>query len=265
MTELERLVDESRSSRTRALLRAGRAETSPDGLTEHLLASVGVAAAASALSSAAAASLSAGSHLGGAVSGAAVGSAGASSLAFVAKWVVVGVLGGGMLAAGLDFALSPPFEPVRAPLPVSAPARPAVAVPRAALPITGMAPTPTVSTPPALAGSSPRRAPGGPTSAVPAPSATELGREVELIERARRALSTGNPSLALSELDAYRRIASTGVLDREARVLRIRALRESGDEASARELSNQYVLDFPDDAHAQRLKVEPAERGDDAP
>jgi hypothetical protein len=264
MTKLNRLLHESQSSRTRALLRAGVAETSPDGFSERLLAGVGAALAASAISSAAAASLATGAKLGSTVTSAAVGSVGAApSLALVAaKWVAVGVLGGGILAAGADFALSPQREPERAPQAANANApratRPEA---RAAAPLPATEPTPPSSAQPTPSNSSaPTAAPGNTASVAPSAStgAGQLGREVELIERVRRALSAGNTSLALSELTAYQRIASTGVLDREARVLRIRALREGGDEAGARKLSDQYLLDFPGDPHAKRLRAQGA-------
>jgi hypothetical protein len=271
MTELDRLLNRSESSRTRALLRAGKAETSPDGFSDTLLASVGAAVAASAVSSAAVASLAPGtkvtsasaatSSVGAAVGnvGAAVGGGAAPSLALVAaKWVAVGVLGGGILAAGADFALSPGREPERAPQAVSA----SVAVrnapePRNPAPLVAPGAAPAASAQPTPASSPPTQARGN-ALAAPSASASQLGREVELIDRVRRALSAGNTSLALSELDAYERVAKTGVLDREARVLRIRALREGGDEAGARKLSDQYLLDFPGDPHAARLRVQDA-------
>lgn len=265
MTEPNRLLQDSQSSRTRALLRAGKAETSPDGFSQRLLASVGVVAAATAISSTAAASLATGAETGGTAAGAAtsvgaaIGSGAAPSIALVAaKWVAVGVLGGGILAAGADFALSPGREPARAPRAVSAsPGHANVPEPHDLAPRTAPEPTPTASAPPTPVHGAPTKVHGN-TSPAPSASMSQLGREVEVIDRVRRALSAGNTSLALSELTAYQRIASTGVLDREARVLRIRALREGGDEAAARKLSDQYLLDFPDDPHATRLRAKDA-------
>jgi hypothetical protein len=266
MTELDRLLNESESSRTRALLRAGKAETSPAGFAERLLASVGAAAAASAISSAAAASVATGTKVTSAATGsavgAAVGSGAAPSLALVAaKWRAVGVLGGGILAAGADLALSPEREQQPAPQTLGANA-PAANSPKppTATPVAASTPTPATSAQPAPANLAPSDVRGSASTAPSASAGTsQLRREVELIERVRRALSAGNTSLALSELDAYQRVASTGVLDREARVLRIRALREGGDEAGARKLSDQYLLDFPSDPHASGLRARDAE------
>ncbi|HEX2874349.1 MAG TPA: hypothetical protein VHP33_24010 [Polyangiaceae bacterium] len=270
MTELDRLLNQSESSRTRALLRAGKAETSPDGFSDKLLVGVGAALAASVVSSAAAASLAAGasatsagsatSGVGAAVGnvGAAVGSGAAPSLVLVAaKWVAVGVLGGGILAAGADFALSPDREPERAPQAVSANVDLGnAAEPRPPAPLVTPRVAPTASAQPKPLNSPPTAAHGSSAPPSASANASRLGREVQLIDRARRALSVGNTSLALSELDAYQRIATTGVLDREARVLRIRALREGGDEAGARKLSDQYLRDFPGDPHAKRLQAQ---------
>ncbi|HXK19483.1 MAG TPA: hypothetical protein VNG33_16855 [Polyangiaceae bacterium] len=257
MTDLDRLLDGSPSPRTRALLRAGQTETSPDQFAERLLASVAAAAAVGSVTTAAAGSLSTGAKVGGAVSGAAAGSGAAPGLALVAaKWVAVGVLGGGILAASADLALSPKRAPARAPTEASgAVVRPATSP---ANDVAQHAPAPAEpAASPASPGSMPTVQPGA--GAVAAASATrsgQLGREVELIDRVRRALASGNSSLALSELDAYARVASTGVLDREARVLRIQALRDAGDVAGARKLTAQYLADFPNDAHAARLRAQ---------
>lgn len=266
MTDPKRLLNGSQSPRTRALLRAGQAEASPDGFSQRLLASVASAAAASAMTGAAAASLGTGAKLGGTVMGAASGSGAASGLVLVtAKWVAVGVLGGGLLAAGADLLLSPP-APERAPIGDRAAA--------AASPVPAKTPVAQASAPtraePAAAPSAPvpSTASEPDRTVVTAPStvrSSQLGREVELIDRVRRALAAGNTSLALSELDSYARMSSTGVLDREARVLRIQALRDAGDVAGAQQLTARYLADFPNDAHALRLRGQEAHSAKPAP
>jgi outer membrane protein assembly factor BamD (BamD/ComL family) len=77
---------------------------------------------------------------------------------------------------------------------------------------------------------------------------------VQLIDAARRALAQGNFRGALAELDTYDRSAKPGALVREARVLRIEALQRAGETARARALAEQYLLEFPQDAHATRLR-----------
>lgn len=259
-TDLDRLLEGSPSPRTRALLRAGTAETSPDQFAERLLASVAAAAAVGAVTHTAAGALATGSKLGGLGSGAAAGSGAASSLALVAaKWVAVGVLGGGILAAGVDFAVSPRPAHValqaRAQDSANSRALPATAAKAAGDTGPSQRALPVEPTTTALAAAS---ASAFSVAAAPAGAARsgQLGREVELIDRVRGALAAGNARLALRELDAYTRMASTGVLDREARVLRIQALRDAGDLAAARQLTDQYLADFPDDAHAARLRAQ---------
>ena len=259
MTDPNRLLDGSQSPRTRALLRAGKAESSPDGFSERLLASVAGAAAASAVTSAAAASFGSGAKLGGAVAGAGSSSGAAASIVLgAAKWVAVGVVAGGILAASADLALSPRREtanalaktdarlvrptPPRTQAPPASPASPA---------------EPTAANPRALGLVKEK---GGSVATAPnSARASQLGHEVELIDRVRRALAAGNTSLALSELTAYERVSRTGVLDREARVLRIQALRDAGDAAGAQQLTARYLADFPDDAHALRLRAQDAQ------
>jgi hypothetical protein len=97
-----------------------------------------------------------------------------------------------------------------------------------------------------------------PSAATSSPPSGQLGRDVELIDQVRRALRAHNTSLALNALDRYKLVASTGVLDREARVLRIQALRDAGNIAGASKLAAQYIADFPDDAHAARLRAQAA-------
>jgi outer membrane protein assembly factor BamD (BamD/ComL family) len=82
-----------------------------------------------------------------------------------------------------------------------------------------------------------------------------LGREVEAIDRARRARSRGNLAQALSELDAFEHMTRTGVLDREAQVLRIETLYDLGRVSRARELGDEYLRRFPNDAHGGHLRA----------
>jgi hypothetical protein len=260
MTDPNRLVDGSQSPHTRALLRAGKAETSPDGFSERLLASVAGAAAPSKVTSAAGASFGSGAKLGGAVAGAGSSSGAATSVVLgAAKWVAVGMLGGGILAASADVALSPRRETT------SAFAKTDASVVRATPPKTQVPPAGPSSPAEPTAVASPRtldlvKEKGGNVATAPSSvQASQLGHEVELIDRVRRALAAGNTSLALSELTAYERVSRTGVLDREARVLRIQALRDAGDAAGAQQLTARYLADFPDDAHALRLRAQDAQ------
>ena len=248
MNELDPLFDVSKNARTRALLQAGRRDAPPSDFSERLLTGLGVAGIATSVTIPASASASS-----AAVSGAASTSSGtAGAVLAVSKWVAVGVLGGGILAGGVDLALSPqPALPVAGvarpnPEPAGAPPRQplrenAVAVTPQPAPVTSVEP---VDVAPVAA--APARASANPG---------QLGREVALIDRARQALGAGDAARASKELDSFDRSEKTGVLEREARILRIDALSAQGQTSRARLLAEQYLQLYPNDAHSARLRA----------
>lgn len=260
MTDLDRLLHGSQSPRTRALLRAGRSEHAPERFAERLLLEVSAAAAAGAVTSFAATSVTAGAKLGAAASGAATSAAAAPSLTLVvAQWVALGVLGGGILATGANAALSPESPQASTPTRATLAAPPVVMPPAPHVALGAPSPTNTVAKRDAPDSSAPAAMHTTvPSATTSSPPTGQLGREVELIDQVRRALRAHNTSLALNALDRYSLVASTGVLDREARVLRIQALRDAGDVAGASKLAAQYIADFPHDAHAARLRAQAA-------
>ena len=264
MNELVPLLDTSENSRTRALLEAGRADVPPGDFSERLLVGLGVSAAVSS-----AASVAAASGTGAAIHGAASTGSGAATLALVtAKWVVVGVLGGGILASGTELAFSTRSAPPVVRVTTKGSTQPRTdAAPRAGAAVTPSAfeaAPPEVPAVTSTASTEPRptepRPLAHPQSALPAAAAAaasaqqgQLGREVQAIDFARRALATGDYARALSELDAFERMPQTGVLEREAQVLRIETLYKLGQVSRAKTLSDQYLRAFPNDAHAARL------------
>lgn len=249
MTELRPLVEASASSATRELLRAGRSDAPGREFSERLLIGLGVGAAATTVSAFASAGTAA-AALQGAAS---TGSGTASLTVLAAKWVAVGVVGGGILAGSAEVAFSPPrVEPVTkavasaAPKPARAPKPGPLSQPSAAL-VTPLEAEPTneAEQPKAVA---------APPSAAPLEGG-KLGHEVEAIDRARRAMAAGKLQQALRELDAFERIEGTGVLAREAKVLRIEALYRLGEDARARQLAEQYRAAYPNDSHLTRLRA----------
>jgi hypothetical protein len=257
MTDIERLLDDSPSPRTRALLHAGCSDMPPAHFSKQLLASIGAAAAVGAATGGAAA---ASAKMGGIISGAASSGVAAPSLALIAaKWVAVGVFGGGILAAGAEAAFVPQAVPSLAPRGTKSSPEKAVAPDANIVPQRAVAPVePVVSSLPPASATAPQSV--APAVASETTRSGKLGDEVAIIDRVRRALASGNTSLALSELDRFARSSTTGVFDREARVLRIQALRDAGDVVGARKLADQYLLDFPDDAHAVRLRAQDASK-----
>ncbi len=263
MNKLVPLLETSANSRTRALLRAGRADAPPRGFSERLLLGLGATAAVSSATSVAAAS-----GAGAAIQGAASTGSGAASLALVtAKWVAVGVLGGGILAGGTEFAFSTRAAPSNATSSAAAHARveapsrrPASAAP--AVPLTAPADVeapsiaPSAAAVPRASSHAESSAPSLAELARSAPSAQgQLGREVQAIDFARQALAAGDLTRALGELDEFERMPQTGVLEREAKVLRIETLYKLGQVSRAQTLSEQYLRAFPNDAHAARLRA----------
>jgi hypothetical protein len=87
------------------------------------------------------------------------------------------------------------------------------------------------------------------------PASSQLARELRLIRAARHALASGDAAGALRELSEYQALAVTGVLDREARVLRIESFAKLGELARAQQLAAAYVREFPRDAYGPRLQV----------
>jgi hypothetical protein len=93
-----------------------------------------------------------------------------------------------------------------------------------------------------------------PTTRPAALPATSLAVEVELLDRARAALSRKDASLALRELDRYAQQAGERSLAREASLLRIEALRALGDATSAAEIAKRLVADDPGGLTGQRAR-----------
>jgi hypothetical protein len=88
-------------------------------------------------------------------------------------------------------------------------------------------------------------------------SATErsIADEVEELDRARAALSTGEPKRALERLSRYDRTFPQGTLREEALRLRIEALVSAGDRATARTFAQRFRSLYPNSTHSERLKA----------
>ncbi len=249
MNDLARLLEASPHHKTRELLRAALRDVPRAGTAERVLAALGASAVASA-GMAAAAGASARSALSGGLKTAAA----PSVLSMVVKWFAIGAVSGGVLATGSFAAQSRGVGPVvhgRSSLAQGHPARAAV---RQA------APNP--SAPASSASEETRPAPAVSAAKIaqaPAPSGAsdrgKLAREVESIDRVRRSLAAGDAAAALRELGRYERLVETHVLDREATVLRIEALAQSGQAERARALFETYLEKYPGDPHAARLRA----------
>jgi hypothetical protein len=80
-----------------------------------------------------------------------------------------------------------------------------------------------------------------------------MSAELAALARARTALAARTPAVVLAELETYRRISHTHVLDAEAFALRIEALVQLGRDAEAAALAKSYLAANPRSPHRVRL------------
>ena len=80
-----------------------------------------------------------------------------------------------------------------------------------------------------------------------------LKEEIQLLDRARRALLAGTPRPALAELERYDQRYARGTLRPEAIVLRIEALNLAGDRQPAKALGRQFLAQHPKSLLSDRV------------
>jgi hypothetical protein len=217
---------------------------------------------------------------------------GVSTLAGVAKMVAIGAISGVVVlgaaqriqapdhtppatwhAPDVERATPRPIEQPRAtPLPAGAVEPPAAATeldapnprddrsllaPSIETPIARPAPRAAKVAPPKVA--APPAATAGPTEAAPAataraPEASSLADEVALLDRARNALVTGDPSRALAILDGYDQAKVGSTLSAEATLLRIEAWVQRGETGRAAALAAEFLRDHPKSPVADRMR-----------
>ena len=90
--------------------------------------------------------------------------------------------------------------------------------------------------------------------ATPAMSDAKLRDEIRLLDRARAALRMRAPQQALQELRHYFDGHPHGMLEPEAAVQRIEALRENGDRVQAAAASREFLSKHPDGPLADRVR-----------
>ena len=88
----------------------------------------------------------------------------------------------------------------------------------------------------------------------PTTSDAKLRDEIRLLDRARAALRMRAPQQALQELRHYFDGHPHGMLEPEAAVLRIEALRENGDRVQASAASREFLARNPDGPLAERVR-----------
>jgi hypothetical protein len=244
--KLDRLVESSPHALARDLLDSGIDDAPPAGSAPRIAAAIGLAAG---VTSAGIPALAASS---GAIGSSHLGVLG------VMKWLGAGMLAGTVASGGAAIAYRSAASSNTPAL--SAPAM----VPRVThAPPTGTElTTPRAEVPaPVVTLGAPLAAPPEPSVALPRPAsepavatlpdeASALAYEVALIDQARVSLRGGDARATLAALTRYDAERQTRVLDREAAVLRIEALRLAGRRNEASEQAQRYLDRYPADAHA---------------
>jgi hypothetical protein len=245
MSDPNRLLETDNSQLARTLLAAAREERPSNRAIERTL--LAVSAGAAVMGAAAAA--------GGAGAGSAAGSSGASVLGGIVKWLGIGAVSG-LITAGAATQLAPSGDP-----------EPEAAPPPRVLPSEPPPARAVVRAPPAHEPAEPEPAPQPSRSSVrPSSRAAEvatppieevdpsLNAEVAALDRARTALSGGDPARALSELEGYDRQFSGGKMSPEALYLRMEASEERGDRAAAQAAARELLARHPRSPHAARAR-----------
>jgi len=214
---MKRLIEEGSTSFEQSLLSAMADERPSPELVARMEQGLGLAAS------------------GGAATAAAGGMAGWAKLTVVGL-VAVGLAGVGFTQLrGADAAAVAP--PTVKPVPVK------VEAPVAA------APTPVSVTDLAVQ--------DDPTPSRPRPAASgtaDLREEIRLLDEARAAVRAGKSNEALSLLAKYNRKYPRGQFRQEAQVLRVEALKGSGNEEAAVKLGKKFVAQHPESPHVERVE-----------
>jgi hypothetical protein len=255
MNDPERLIHERADDFTGELLRAVRRDAPSARAREQTLVALGVGGGLTGASAGAASAAS---------TGALAKSATTATVVLVAKWAGIGAtaaavaLGGareiprhwsrpsavpGVAAKAVEMVPPAPVPAVREepPREIATPEPPALDAPRAL--------------PPALPPSARDRGPAGPA---PAPSTSrseqDLAREVALLDRAGQAIAERDVAGALLLLDTYQAKFPEGIMEPEAVILRIEALRAGHQRPAARRLAQDFLTRHPKSPHTKRIQ-----------
>jgi hypothetical protein len=186
--------------------------------------------------------------------------------AALAKWIAIAAIGGvavggaGVLAKTLSADVRAPIavtQPSSAPVMSAASASPAPSEPATAQ--ARAAPESAAPLPSSAAPARPRSAPET-GSRPPEPRRTDVNGELLLLERARRALRSGDAPGAMAALSRYRASAPRGVLAVEADALEIEALIASGRSVEATVMGRRFLArngEGPLSDRVRRLLTEP--------
>jgi hypothetical protein len=248
MTDPRRLIEEGATEFETALLRAGHRDAISEDGRRRVLSSLGIGAGilTSATASGATAVTKAGPL---AMTGGAVFKYVGIGVAALAVW-------GGVHAWYPRESTHDHGPVIVEPVAPAVPSTPAVPTPgaRAELEVHDPA-APIVTASPAPAGTTapPTRRPRSADPPVER-SKDSLPRELSLLDRARRELTSHHPAGALRLLDEYESSFPGGRLGAEASVLRIESLARAGDRAGLVAAGKAFLARHPDGPYATRVR-----------
>ena len=226
-----------------------------DAVAGRLLARVTATVVAGAAVSAATAAKAATST--GASAGASASTSGtAASLGLTAKalpWIVGAFVVGGGTGAAIHATLAPTPPAVPTVASVAPPPRATLA----AVPASATASVPVV-TPHDLPSSTPAPIPAPKPSAAPSTSNApdvDLAAERALVDRARSALSAGQPAAAIDAVDAHAARFPKGRLAEEREALAVQALARSGNTAAAKRRADAFRRAYPNSIFAPAVDL----------
>lgn len=239
MNELRLFIDDGADDLECSLLLSAKDDRVPDGAPERALSALGVAAPIIAQGAAGAA---------GAAGGAAAVKGASAVGVVVVKWLGIGLLAGAVTGGALVAVSSRhASSAAHAPTPV------AFHFAREQSPPIRQGPL--VPPPPALADSAAPSADTGTAAPSAEPAAQDVSKELALLDRARKALGTGDASAALAALAKHDRRFPHGELGLEAELLRVEALEASGDNAAAAHRARAFLAAHPHSPYTARVKT----------
>jgi hypothetical protein len=201
------------------LLSAARSQRAPASARAHVRAAVGLAAGAGTLAVATAAGAAAGKHTMGALT--AIG---------IAKYLAVGMACGALTLGASRWVASPAkVEMLASVAPVASQSATLVT------PVVPPVPPPAAASP-----SVPSLVVTAAPAASSAPAIPALAAEIVVLDEARGALRGRDAATALRALDRYAKEFPHGQMSAEAMMLRVKALVQSGDRATAESLAKSF-------------------------
>ena len=239
-----------------SLLRSAREDRPSPGSRQRALAALGVGAGV----------LGAGATATAAVSTASPAVKAAASLGLL-KWIGVGIAGGALVVGAAEVAHSVAPQPAHVTSAaldehsrgaVTLSRSPASNLPSVPADTTKEPVSEAIVAPPSIAApaaSAVAPVAEAPRTRTPSPASSALADEIAALDSAREALASGDASRALRALDARDRAFPRGALGPEATVLRIEALVQRGDRATATRLAEAFLAASPRSAHASRIRT----------